>query len=75
MPDTITGWKAVADSLLTEESCAFHRNLEISTNYAWIYTRLPACFKWAGMAARTPPMRLSSQALSRSIGDAGYWKT
>jgi len=29
----------------------FHRNLEISSRYAWIYKSLPACFKWAGMAA------------------------
>ena len=81
MPDTITGWKAVADSLLTEESCAFHRNLEISTNYAWIYTRLPACFKWAAMAAIAShharlalfPLRLDSDRtgyvdIPRSLG-------
>ena len=29
----------------------FHRNLEISSRYAWIYKFMPACFKWAGMAA------------------------
>jgi len=29
----------------------FHRNLEISSRYAWIYKLLPDCFKWAGMAA------------------------
>ena len=29
----------------------FHRNVEISSRYAWIYTLLPDCFKWAGMAA------------------------
>ena len=50
-PDTITGWKALADALLTNQSCAFHRNLEISSRYAWIYKLLPAYFKWAGMAA------------------------
>ena len=50
-PDTIAGWKAVADGFLTNESCAFHRNVEISSRYAWIYKLLPACFKWAGMAA------------------------
>ena len=31
--------------------CAFHRNLEISSRYAWLYKFLPAYFKWAGMAA------------------------
>ena len=50
-PDTIAGWKALADGLLTDQSCAFHRNLEISSRYAWIYKFLPAYFKWAGMAA------------------------
>ena len=29
----------------------FHRNLEISSGYAWIYISLPTCLKWAGMAA------------------------
>ena len=50
-PDTIGGWKALADSLLTDQPCVFHRNLEISSRYAWIYRHLPAYFKWAGMAA------------------------
>jgi hypothetical protein len=50
-PDTIAGWKALADGLLTNQSCAFHRNLEISSRYAWIYKLMPACLKWAGMAA------------------------
>jgi hypothetical protein len=50
-PDTIAGWKALADGLLTDQSCAFHRNLEISSRYAWIYKFLPAYLKWAGMAA------------------------
>ena len=50
-PDTIAGWKALVDGLLTKQSCVFHRNLEISSRYAWIYKYLPAYFKWAGMAA------------------------
>src|ERR687898_547824 len=50
-PDTITGWKALADGLLTNQSCVFHRNLEISSRYAWMYKLLPAYLKWAGMAA------------------------
>ena len=50
-PDTIAGWKALADSLLTDQPCVFHRNLEISSRYAWIYKYLPAYLKWAGMAA------------------------
>ena len=50
-PDTIAGWKALVDGLLTDQACAFHRNLEISSRYAWMYKLLPDCFKWAGMAA------------------------
>ena len=50
-PDTIAGWKTLAGGLLANQSCAFHRNLEISSRYAWMYKFLPACFKWAGMAA------------------------
>ncbi len=50
-PDTIAGWKALACSLLTDQGCAFHRNLEISSRYAWMYKFLPAYLKWAGMAA------------------------
>jgi hypothetical protein len=33
------------------ECCAFHRNVEISSRYAWIYQLEPACFKRAAMAA------------------------
>ena len=50
-PDTIAGWKALADGLLTNQSCVFHRNLEISSRYGWLYKYLPAYLKWAGMAA------------------------
>ena len=50
-PDTIAGWKALAGGLLTNQSCVFHRNLEISSRYAWMYKFLPAYLKWAGMAA------------------------
>lgn len=51
VPETVAGWKAVTDGLLTSQCCAFHRNVEISSRYAWLYRHLPACFKWAGMAA------------------------
>src|SRR5262245_49474608 len=50
-PETIAAWKALADGLLTNEACVFHRNLEISAYYAWMYKLRPECFKWAGMAA------------------------
>ena len=50
-PETIAEWKALADGLLTVQPCAFHRNIEISSRYAWLYKFLPAYFKWAGMAA------------------------
>jgi len=51
MPDTIAGWRAVASGLLSDPCCAFHRNVEISSRYAWIYMLQPASFKWAAMAA------------------------
>jgi hypothetical protein len=50
-PGTIAGWKALADGLLSNQSYVFHRNLEISSCYAWMYKLQPECFKWAGMAA------------------------
>jgi hypothetical protein len=50
-PDTIAGWQELAGGLLTDQACVFHRNVEISSRYAWIYKFLPAYFKWAGMAA------------------------
>ena len=51
MPDTITGWKAVVEGLLTNECCAFHRNMEISARYVWMYRLQPDSLKWAAMAA------------------------
>ena len=41
----------MADGFLSDPCCAFHRNVEISSCYAWIHRRQPACFKWAAMAA------------------------
>ena len=41
----------MADGLLSDPCCAFHRNVEISSRYAWMYKLQPACFKWAAMAA------------------------
>jgi hypothetical protein len=80
-PDSIAGWKALADGFLTGEACAFHRNVEISSRYAWVHMLLPACFKWAGMAAIAShhvrlalfPLRLDTDRtgyvdLARSLG-------
>src|SRR5215831_1273120 len=50
-PETVAEWRALADGLLTNQSCVFHRNLEISSGYAWMYRSAPAYFKWAGLAA------------------------
>jgi hypothetical protein len=50
-PSTIAGWKALADGLLTTHTCPFHRNVEISARYAWMYGLLPRYLKWCGMAA------------------------
>ena len=33
-PDTIRGWKALAQGLLTDQPCVFHRNMGISSRYA-----------------------------------------
>lgn len=41
----------MAEGYLTDECCAFHRNVAISARYAWLYGLLPTSLKWAGMAA------------------------
>jgi hypothetical protein len=72
-PDTIAGWKAVADALLSDPCCAFHRNVEISSRYAWIYKLQPACFKWAAMAAiASHHIRLALFPLRLDTDRAGY---
>jgi len=50
-PDTVEGWRGLAGGLLSDPCCAFHRNVEISAKYAWLYGLQPGCFKWAAMAA------------------------
>lgn len=50
-PGSVSEWRHFAQSLLTDQSCVFHRNLEISALYASLYLRHPTLFKWAGMAA------------------------
>ncbi len=72
-PETIEGWKAVADGLLTVQCCAFHRNVEISSRYAWIYQHLPAYLKWAGMAAiASHHVRLALFPLRLDTDRTGY---
>ena len=72
-PDTIAGWKAVSDSLLSAQCCAFHRNMEISSRYAWIYELQPACFKWAAMAAiASHHVRLALFPLRLDTDRTGY---
>ena len=72
-PDTIAGWKAVADGLLSDPCCAFHRNVEISSRYAWIYKHQPACFKWAAMAAiASHHVRLALFPLRLDTDRTGY---
>jgi len=68
----ISGWKAVADGFLTHECCAFHRNVEISSRYAWMYKLQPA-FKWAGMAAiASHHVRLALFPLRLDTDPTGY---
>ena len=72
-PDTIAGWQELAGGLLTSECCVFHRNLEISSRYAWIYRLLPDCFKWAGMAAfASHHVRLALVPLRLNADRTGY---
>ena len=72
-PDTIAGWKAVADGLLSDPCCAFHRNVEISSRYAWIYKLQPACFKWAAMAAiASHHIRIALYPLRLDTDGTGY---
>jgi hypothetical protein len=72
-PDTIAGWKTLADSFLTDQACAFHRNVEISSRYAWMYRLLPRCLKWAGMAAiASHHVRLALFPLRLDTDRTGY---
>ena len=72
-PDTIAGWKAVCDEILSDPCCAFHRNMEISSRYAWIYKLQPTCFKWAAMAAiASHHVRLALFPLRLDTDRTGY---
>jgi hypothetical protein len=72
-PDTIAGWKAAAEALLIAPCCAFHRNVQISSRYAWMYTLQPACFKWAAMAAiASHHVRLALFPLRLDTDRTGY---
>ena len=72
-PATVADWQAMTDGLLTDPCCPFHRNVEISSRYAWIYRRLPACLKWAGMAAiASHHVRLALFPLRLDADRTGY---
>ena len=63
----------MADGLLSDPCCAFHRNVEISSRYAWIYKLQPACFKWAAMAAiASHHVRLALFPLRLDTDRTGY---
>jgi len=63
----------VADGLLSDPCCAFHRNVEISARYAWMYKLRPACFKWAAMAAvASHHVRLALFPLRLDADRTGY---
>ena len=63
----------MADSLLSDPCCAFHRNVEISSRYAWMYKLQPACFKWAAMAAiASRHVRLALFPLRLDTDRTGY---
>lgn len=69
LPETVDSWQAFGRSLLTDEACTFHRNVEISAWYAWLYRLEPMCFKWAGMAALASHHIRLALAPLRSPGD------
>ncbi len=72
-PDTIEGWKAVSDRLLSAHCCVFHRNMEISSRYAWMHELQPGCFKWAAMAAiASHHVRLALFPLRLDTDRSGY---
>ena len=63
----------MADGLLSDPCCAFHRNVEISSRYAWMYTLRPAWFKWAAMAAiASHHVRLALFPLRLDTDRTGY---
>ena len=63
----------MADNLLSAQCCAFHRNMEISSRYAWIHKLQPACFKWAAMAAiASHHVRLALFPLRLDTDRTGY---
>jgi hypothetical protein len=63
----------VADGFLSDPCCAFHRNVEISSRYAWMYKRQPVCFKWAAMAAiASHHVRLALFPLHLDTDRTGY---
>ncbi len=51
LPTTVDEWRSAAAALLSPPCCAFHRNLEITSWYAWLYQQSPPQLKWAAMAA------------------------
>ena len=72
-PDTITVWKVASQRLLSDECCAFHRNMEISSRYAELYRHLPECFKWTAMAAiASHHVRLALFPLRVDADRSGY---
>ena len=74
-PGTIAGWKALADGLLTTQSCAFHRNVEISARYAWIYSSCPRASSgpgWPRSPRTTSGWRSIRSGWTRTDGATGH---
>ena len=72
-PDTIAGWQDLVEGLLTNQCCALHRNMEISSRYAWVYNQQRASFKWAAMAAfASHHVRLALFPLRLDTDRTGY---
>ena len=72
-PDTIAGWQALVEGLLTNQCCAFHRNMELTSRYGWIHDQQPGQFKWAAMAAfASHHVRLALFPLRLDTDGSGY---
>ena len=72
-PATVAAWQARVENLLTNQCCPFHRNMEISSRYAWMYDRQPLGFKWTAMAAfASHHVRLALFPLRLDADGSGY---
>ena len=68
-PDSIAGWKAVVDDFLTDEACAFHRNVEISSPPACHRSPSRAVTRDATVTLGSPVERPGSDCYDPALHD------